>query len=244
MSEDDKPKVDVNVVQVLGSALAAVSSAVLLSTVGVAGTLIGAAAGSVIATVGGAIYSYSLDVSKRRVAAAAQLAAAARLRRVEAPTQRLATEELPEAEAPVEEPAAPGSPDEGSGWRAALANLNWKRVALVTLGVFLAAMAVIVAFELVAGRPVSTFTGGTDSNRSGTTLGGSSEPTTTPTPSPTPSSSEAPSESVAPTETPGESPSVEPTESAAPTPTPTEVPKETEAPTEEPSATAPATPAG
>ncbi|MYS88022.1 hypothetical protein [Embleya scabrispora] len=43
-------------VQVVGSALAAISSAFLLSTLGVAGTVIGAALASVVATVGSAVY--------------------------------------------------------------------------------------------------------------------------------------------------------------------------------------------
>src|SRR5699024_4255296 len=47
-----------------GSALGAVTSAVLLSTLGAAGTLIGAALGSLIITVGGAVYSYSLERAK------------------------------------------------------------------------------------------------------------------------------------------------------------------------------------
>src|SRR6476620_9514701 len=71
-------RVEINWVQVGGSALAAVSSAVLLSTVGVAGTIIGAAIGSVFATAGSSIYSHYLRVSRARVAAA-QVAAFERL---------------------------------------------------------------------------------------------------------------------------------------------------------------------
>lgn len=47
-----KHGIEVNWVQALAGSLAAMSSAVLLSTVGVAGTIIGAAIGSVVATVG------------------------------------------------------------------------------------------------------------------------------------------------------------------------------------------------
>ena len=49
------------------SALAAVSSAVLLSFFGVAGTLIGAALASVISTVGAALYSTSLKKTNDRL---------------------------------------------------------------------------------------------------------------------------------------------------------------------------------
>ena len=59
------------------------SSAVLLSTVGVAGTIIGAAIGSVVATAGSAIYSYYLRVTRERVAAA-QAAALDRVTRARA----------------------------------------------------------------------------------------------------------------------------------------------------------------
>ncbi|MGC0420320.1 hypothetical protein [Embleya sp. AB8] len=52
----ERRRIDVNVVQVVGSALAAISSAFLLSTLGVAGTVIGAALASVVATVGSALY--------------------------------------------------------------------------------------------------------------------------------------------------------------------------------------------
>ena len=77
MGDEEQPKAGVSWVQVAGSALAAVSSAVLLSTLGVAGTVIGAAVGSVIATVGTSLYTRTLDVSRQQVAAQA-----AALRRV------------------------------------------------------------------------------------------------------------------------------------------------------------------
>src|SRR5512141_2156941 len=80
---EERESVDINWVQVSASALAAVSSAVLLSTVGVAGTLIGAAIGSVVATVGSSVYASSLRASRARVAAA-QAAALTRVGRARA----------------------------------------------------------------------------------------------------------------------------------------------------------------
>lgn len=256
MSEE-KPKVDVNVVQVVASALAAVSSAVLLSTVGVAGTVIGAAVGSVIATVGSALYSYSLQASRDRVAAAAQLAASARVRRTaqDRPGQR--TREYEQQPSAATERAAD---EEAAGeaarpqWREALDNLPWKRVAVVAVGVFVAAMVAIVTFELIAGEPVSRITHGTSGDRTGTSipgLGGSSKPTGTPTPTSTPSESVSPTES--PTETPSTaaasptgSPSGSPTDSSTPSPTAgasgTESP--VQSPSLSPSASTSATPAG
>lgn len=248
MSEE-KPKVDLSVVQVVASALAAVSSAVLLSTVGVAGTVIGAAVGSVIATVAGAVYAYSLQASRERVAAAAQVAAMARAnlsRRQEGGTRE--TQQVT-AQTQVT-PAEPGRPM----WRAALERLSWKRVAALATGVFLAAMVAIVAFELVAGRPVSTYTGGTSRDSSSrTTLGGGSaekskqEPSSTESEAPGDEATAESSEEATPAEQPTEqvtetedpapdevTPSGEPSE--APPEEPTQEPAEepTEAPTEAP----------
>jgi hypothetical protein len=199
---EEKPRVDLNLVQVVASALAAVSSAVLLSTVGVAGTLIGAAVGSVIATVGSAVYSYSLRASRERVAAAAQLAAAARVRRVghehDQRTQQLTVEE--EAE-------DAGRP----AWREALDKMPWKRVALVAAAVFVVAMIVIVSFELVAGKPVSEITGGTKDGTERTSVPGLGGTASTPSKSPTatPSGSGTASGSA--------SPSIQPSASTSPT---------------------------
>ena len=86
MAEQQHERVAINWFQVAGSALAAVSSAVLLSTVGVAGTIIGAAIGSVVVTAGGSIYGHYLEVSRHRVAAAQSVA---RARKTRAHTARL-----------------------------------------------------------------------------------------------------------------------------------------------------------
>src|SRR5690242_7877883 len=69
MSNDHRP--GINWVQVTAAALAAVSSAVVLSTLGVAGTMIGAALGSVTASIGAAVYSRTIDASRQQVAAQA-----------------------------------------------------------------------------------------------------------------------------------------------------------------------------
>ncbi len=52
------------------AALGAVSAAVVLSTLGAAGTLIGAALGSLCISIGGAVYTHSTKVTKDRVVAA------------------------------------------------------------------------------------------------------------------------------------------------------------------------------
>lgn len=67
-STDGTPrKTDLNPTHVAAAALAAVTTAVIGSMLGIAGTLIGAAGASVITTVGTALYQSSLERSRERV---------------------------------------------------------------------------------------------------------------------------------------------------------------------------------
>jgi hypothetical protein len=236
----EREKVGINWVQVFSAALAAVSSTVLLSTLGVAGTLIGAAVGSFIASVGGALYSRGLAASHQRVAVqAAALRRAAQARShgpqgtavmepvvepvldthadpADAPTEGAAMADgaggLPPEEATDEEPdalfhAEPGKP------------LPWKRIALVAAALFVAVMVAVTAFELLTGKPVSAYTGG--SSDSGTTLFERHKDTPTPTPTPSQSPSDSATSSSS---TPSESPTVLPSGTASPTQEPTGTP--------------------
>src|SRR5918998_6537729 len=67
MQDQAKTTVPLSVVQVLAGALAAVSAAVVASTFGLAGTLIGAAVTSVVATIAGALYTHSLERARARI---------------------------------------------------------------------------------------------------------------------------------------------------------------------------------
>ena len=69
-----KRKADLNAAHVAAAALAAVTTAVLGSELGAAGTLIGAAGASVVTTVGTAVYQTSLERSRKRVRSLAQRA--------------------------------------------------------------------------------------------------------------------------------------------------------------------------
>jgi len=64
-----------DLVKVAAGAVGAMASAVLLSTLGAAGTITGAALGSVIVTVAASMFSKGVDVSKQGVSAAQALAA-------------------------------------------------------------------------------------------------------------------------------------------------------------------------
>lgn len=257
--DNERPRIEVNWVQSTAGALAAVSSAVLLSTFGVAGTLIGAALGSLVITLGGAVYSYSIRATRHQVAATQAVAVAriglaqARVREasadVAAGDDPAAEEELVEAgedldhaQAVLEDVASEES-DDRIGWRTVLAGLPWKRIAVVTSAIFVVVMLAILTFELITGRAVSTYTGGTDGDRRtsipGLGDGGATER----------DPARAPEEERAP-EGPGEEellpPAEEPTEpvpseTAEPSPTPTAPAPEPE-PSPEPTAPAPADP--
>jgi hypothetical protein len=260
MTADPSPKLDIDWLKTIAGALAAVSSAVLLSTLGAAGTIIGAALGSVVATVGGALYSQGLARSRERLAQAQSLA----LRRVgiaQAEVRRAnrhqgddpavdahlahADERLGEAKAELgaiaDEPPA-------VGWRERLVVLPWKRISLVAAGLFATAILAITAFELLAGESVSSITGGTDGDGGPTItrIGGGSDTSRDPrapsddtaTPSGEPSSE--PSDEASPTDEPTDEPSESPSESTTPTPSPlaptTPAPTLTVEPTTTPSA--------
>lgn len=171
---------EINWINTAGGALGAVSSAVVLSTLGAAGTLVGAAVGSLCISVGGAVYAHSMRTTKDRVAAVAggsvarkgrvddrQLVTQAGTpvppRFVDSPTLDAPTLGAPTLDAPIL-----GAPTQSSTKN----GLPWKRIAVMAGALFAIALAVIVAFELSTGRAVSTYTGGTSDSSVGSTFSG------------------------------------------------------------------------
>jgi len=182
MTPDTSQKLEIDWLKTAGGAFAAVSSAFLLSTLGAAGTIIGAALGSVIVTVGGALYSQGLARSHRRLAQVQTAAmrkvgvAQAEVRRAvrnpgdgEAVDAHLAHAEERLADVKDDLGAIADEPT-GPGWRERLVVLPWKRISLIAAGLFVAAVLAITAFELVAGQSVSSITGGTEGG-GGPTIG-------------------------------------------------------------------------
>lgn len=179
MAEEKQRGLGVSGTQAIGSALGAVTAAVVLSTLGVAGTLIGAAVSSLVWTFGGAIYTRYAEAGRKRVRQAAEVAKdrveKARTRSQDLPAGMAddvaADDELAEAQEALEE--VEQTETERTPWRELLRGLPWKRITLVSVGVFIVAMAIIVTFELVAGRSVSSFTGGagTDGPRTSLSFG-------------------------------------------------------------------------
>lgn len=226
---------EINWFAAAGSALGAVSSAVLLSTLGAAGTLIGAALGSLVITVGGSIYTQSLQKTKAQVD----------LRRGVARSGRPGTAASSAADEPrtgstsVRPPKPPAAPLGDT-----LRSLPWKRIAWLAVGLFVAAMAVILVFELSTGRPVSSYTGGSNETRKGTTFSGlqpsgdTSSDSESPAPTSTPTLGEAPSSSAPPVDVQPtkEQPTGKPTvgENPVEPPAPVDPPAEAPAPVDPP----------
>ncbi|MDQ3527814.1 MAG: hypothetical protein M3424_08055 [Actinomycetota bacterium] len=169
MSEQNR--LQINWVNSAGGALGAVSSAVLLSSLGAAGTLVGAALGSLCITVGGAVYSHYLAMTKERVAS--QALAARRAGRVREPVPaRTRAVPQPEDRRRTEDPDHTDRADEGRSVGQLLHSLPWKRIVAISAALFGIAMVLIVAFELSTGRAVSTYTGGTSNTSVGTSIPG------------------------------------------------------------------------
>ncbi len=257
--EDDSTprKLELSPVQVAASALAATSAAFVASWAGTAGTLIGAALGSVIATVGAATYTYSLtrtsEIAKRT---AAQVREGALLPNG-LPRPRASRVDETAVMPPVED--ADDRPQEGADvawWRRfdpRGKQLPWGRVALASAAVMLVTLAVLTSFEGVTGRSVSDTVTGDDSSR--TTVGNvfrgggdtrdeepaPQEDEQQPDDGATPTEESTPTEEPTPTPTtePTEEPSVEPTPTVEPTtpaPTPTAPAPDAAEPTEAPGA--------
>jgi hypothetical protein len=192
----DRPSGGLSVTQICGGALAAVTAAVAASYLGVAGTISGAAVGSVISTIAATLYSNSL----KRAALASRTLVVKQTLAPAVPSPQPEVAEPPGAPEPAPHPV------EDSVWQ----RIRWKPVLLVAGGVFVIAMAFISLSELALGHPIS------NSGEKGTTvsnLGGSSSqssqspaPATTPTTSSSDTGTPAPSASATPT-TAGPSPS-------------------------------------
>ncbi|WP_036194125.1 hypothetical protein [Nocardioides aequoreus] len=264
--EDDSTprKLELSPVQVAASALAATSAAFVASWAGTAGTLIGAALGSVIATVGAATYTYSLKrTSELARRTAAQVREGALLPNG-LPRTRGRVDETA-VMPPVEDGATPAEAGEDVAWWRRFdprgKQLPWGRVALASAAVMLVTLAVLTSFEGVTGRSVSDTVTGDDSSR--TTVGnvfrgGGDTRDEEPAPqedeqqpddgaTPSPSDDATPSDDADPTPTtePTEEPSVEPTptvEPTTPTPTPSAPAPDAAEPTEAPDASPSATP--
>lgn len=247
---DQKPKLQIDWLRTIGGALAAVTTAVLLSTLGAAGTLIGAALGSVAVTVSTQLYTQGLARSRETMAKAQETAllkvgiAQAEVRRAgrrQDDTRALdahlehADEQLAEAKSDLGDasPAQPGLKD-----RVLL--LPWKRIALLALATFVVVVIVIGGFERLAGRSVSSYTGGS-SRDSGSIVPGVNSTSKDPKPGQKTDIENKPDSSGTVSPSSEATPSATPSSATVPTPAPTPAPSSA-APTPAPSATTTPTP--
>jgi hypothetical protein len=229
---EKKKALDLSLTQVVGGALAAMTAAALGSTLGVGGTIAGAAFASVVAGVAGSLYTASLRSGRDKVVTVfrgpgpdASSAPPASL----APAAVTSREALQETVVvPVWDPLPLEKPAKKSRARA---DFPWRRAVAVSLAVFALAAVLITGYERFSGQPLSGGTGTTVSQvrqDPGGTDDTEAKPAPSTSPSSTPSTdsstpSEAPSTGQE-TPTPSESPeSPSPTESES-TPDPTATP--------------------
>ncbi len=163
IEDKEKPQgTQLSATQVAAGALAAVSSAVVASFFGLAGTLIGAALASVISTVSAALYSNSLQKTNEKL--------------------RRARGQLTGRQSPVAETEVAASAPATPKTQVLPAHLDprraparrprprWTRVAVYAAAVFAMAMGVITGIELIGQKPVSALVGGTQTSQE-TTIG-------------------------------------------------------------------------
>jgi hypothetical protein len=205
---------------------------VLASTFGVEGTITGAAFGSVVATLGGAWYGWSLERTHHRLRPKVEnIASIARSKTdKDQPSTRTVTSVAPTSPtgAEADQPGKAVGAERGTGIGHTFEETGelrrkprWLMLALAAFGAFVIAMGAITVYEVMTGKPVSAQVGG--SNVSGTTL--NPGPEAPPTPGPT----ESPSEQTdSPEPTPENTPDATPTTNS---PTRTQTPTQTPTPT-------------
>jgi hypothetical protein len=187
-SEKESKGTTLSPVQLTAGALSAVSTAVVASFFGVAGTLIGTALASVISTVSATLYSSSLQKTNERLRRVRE-GLTERQPRVtdqgaaEPATTRMLPADLDPRRAPAPRPRP-----------------RWGRVAAYAVGVFAIAMGILTGVEVIGQQPVSALVGASQTTGT-TTLGAltnaaSQRDSTPSTPSaPTTSSTSAPTSS-------------------------------------------------
>ena len=242
---EHKPKrIDLSPTQLAGGALAAMTSAVVGARLGVAGTVLGAAVGSIVAGVAGTLYTTSLRHTKEKISSvivAKTEDAETAIIPVPAEPYRVAdqhtssqasigdapTRQLPWATDAAARPATAVGAIEPSQPKH---RWPWKAILVSTAAVFVLAFAAITGFEVLTGHAISGGQGTTITQVSEGRSSGSSKPSDAPSTQPSDSAS-----TEASTET-SSAPSAEPSQSAAPSSTPsaTTVPPATT--TETPSA--------
>lgn len=235
-AEQPAPKriLDLSATQLTGGALAAMTSAVIGARLGVAGTILGAAVGSVVAGVAGSLYTTSLRRTKDKITEV--IAARTDDPTVEVTTVSDDTVVVTDWDATAHlsasttagygasaatgyqagVPTVAGEPADGRG---RIRRLPWKGILVSAAAVFVIALAGITAFEVISGHAISGGQGTTISQVSEGRSGGSSKPSQAPSTQPSASATSSTEPSSAPSSEPSQSvaPSTEPSTSTEPT---------------------------
>jgi hypothetical protein len=245
VADDKKSAAKISLVQVLASAMAAVTSTVALSYLGVAGTVVGAALAAVITVVGNYLYARSLTRTHRAVKTLAKQAirreASSAIPTVAADsTVSDAAGPEPVSDAAGPEPVAtttaediartePDAKDQAWLWRMIDRYGLARTLAAMVMAVFLLVMLAVTTVEVFLGRTISDELTGNDSGRR-TTFLDPPEQNTQPRDEPTPlepTTPETPIESSEPVE-----PSLEPEDPLDPGPVEESPSDEPDIPTE------------
>jgi len=249
----EKKRLDVDPIQLAAGSLAAVTSAVAGSYLGVGGTLVGAGVGSVVATVGGAVYGHYLERTRQQVRSVVLRAplrprdSAPRSGADSAPTLRSSSTAQADPSVAATRPTGPRiAPAATAGDAPAMSEKDlptgaWLRSRRFALGASMLAtfgvtLGVIAGVEAVSRKPVSAMVQGTDNEGSSTlgeVFGGRPAPDATPAPTATTTPTPPTTGEPTPTPTPPDSASPQPTETPTSEPgttTPTPQPAITETP--------------
>ena len=162
---NDRPKLGLSGPQIIGGALAAASAAVAASWLGVAGTVLGAVVVSLVASIGSALYTHSLERSRRVIRESLPVSPILPARG--AAGGEAATAVLPVVATPAADDEAP---PESSGEPAArpAGSVSWRTVGVSALASLALAAAVLTGFETFVGKPASSIIGAGDGG--GTTV--------------------------------------------------------------------------
>ncbi len=145
-----------NAPKVLGGSLAAMTTAVLASRLGVNGTVVGAAFGSTVSAVAGAVYTHSIGrardqvvvVTKERLATK-KVSPGGDVEETDAEVTTVAPTDMSTSEQIEAPDAAAPPPDEPPRWR------GWRPWALAAVVLFVVVMLTITLIESFLGRPIS-----------------------------------------------------------------------------------------
>lgn len=172
---DATPRFELNVIQLIAGALAAVTAAVVSSFFGVGGTVIGAGIASLVATLGAAVYTHSIRRTQARLLGAKQ------------------SPPVPGVYLPGQRPGP--RPHRRSA-------IRWQTVAVSAVLVFGLAMTAITGVEAAAGKSLWALVTNHSARSGGsTTIGDLAQPAPTAAAPATPAPREAPA--VVPSDNPG-----------------------------------------